>query len=99
MAHVRMEPDARKNLILDAAIKVAAGKGGIKKATRTAIAAKAGVSVGLVSMYFGNKNELRDALVAHAVTVKNVPIVKDAIALGIKFDAPRQLMRDAQKAA
>lgn len=96
MAHVRMEVDARKRLILEAAFKIASGKEGLKKTTRSAIAVKAGVSVGLVSMYFGGKDDLRKAVVAYAVTKKHVGVVKEALALGLPVDAPRQLLRDAR---
>jgi AcrR family transcriptional regulator len=98
MAHVRMQPDARKQLILDAAIQIASGKGGIKKATRIAIADKAGVSVGLVSLYFGDRITLRAALVAEAVRVKHIRIIKEALELDLSVIAPRQLLRDAKAA-
>lgn len=98
MAHVRMEPDARKELIMAAAMKVAARKGGIKKATRTAIASEGKFSVGLINVYFGNRAELRQAIVEHAVASKHVGIVRDALNMGMKFNAPRQLLRDAKTA-
>lgn len=91
-----MEPDARKQLILDVAFKIASGKGGIKKATRSAIAEKAGVSNGLVTIYFGGKDTLRAAIVDYAVKQKHVGIVSEAMALGINVDAPRSMLRMAK---
>lgn len=100
MPHERMNPDVRKELILDHALKIASGKGGLKKATRTAIAAKAGVSMGLVSLYFGSKEELRDAVIGHAVKHKNVDVLREAMDLGIKIPyAPRSMLRAAKGAA
>lgn len=97
MAHVRMEPDARKQLILDAALKVASGKGGLKKTTRTAIADEAGVSLGLVGHYLGGREELRAAVAAYAIEKRNASILRDAIDLGVSVGyAPRSLIQQAQ---
>ena len=96
MAHIRMEPEDRKNQILDAALNLAAGKGGIQKATRAAVARDAGVSVGLITKYFGDKPALQAAIVQRAVTAKNLRIIKEAIALELPIVAPRQLLRDAK---
>ncbi|AAY87925.1 gp59 [Burkholderia phage BcepB1A] len=82
MAHVRMEPEARKALILDAAYKLVK-KQGFKKATRTAIAEAAGVTAGLVGVYFGKRAELRTTLFKLAVDNKDVKLIRDGLDLGI----------------
>ncbi len=82
MSHIRMDPDARRTLILDAAVKVAA-RNGFKKATRTAIAAEAGVTAGLVGVYFKGRETLREAIFAAAVDRANAKLVRDGLDNGI----------------
>lgn len=82
MAHVRMDPAERKKLILDAAVKLAK-KEGFKKATRTAIAAAAGVTPGLVGAYFGKRGELRTAIFKEAVAQGHVKLIRDGLDLGV----------------
>lgn len=54
---VRMDPTARKAQIEGVLLKLAK-KGGIDALTRNAISEAAGVSVGLVTRYFGTMPEL-----------------------------------------
>lgn len=82
MAHIRMDPEARKKLILDAAFKVAK-RDGVKKATRTAIAEEAGVTAGLVGVYFKGRDTLRAAILQAAVDAKHKKVVRDALDLGV----------------
>jgi AcrR family transcriptional regulator len=82
MSHIRMDPDTRKRLILDAAVKVAY-RSGFKKATRTAIAAEAGVTAGLVGVYFKGKETLRTAIFQQAVDTGLAKLVRDGLDNGI----------------
>lgn len=81
MAHVRMEPADRKKLILDAAFKVAK-RDGFKKATRTAIAAEAGVTPGLIGIYFNGRDVLRNAILDVAIGAKDKKIIREALDIG-----------------
>ena len=61
-----MKPEVRKEQILDAAIKVAE-KNDYFTMRREDIARVAGCSDGSVSRYFGTMNQLRKAVMRHAV--------------------------------
>lgn len=82
MAHVRMEPETRKKLILDAAFKVAK-RTSIKDATRTAVAEEAGVTPGCVGVYFKGRATLRAAILQAAVDAKHKKLVKEGLELGV----------------
>lgn len=82
MSHVRMDPEARAKLIIDAALKVAK-RDGFKKATRTAIATEAGVTAGLVGVYFKGRDTLRAAILQAAVDAKHKKLVREGLDLGI----------------
>ena len=83
MAHIRMDPEARRKLILDAAYKVAK-RDGFRKATRTAIAVEAGVTAGLVGVYFKGRDTLRGAIMKEAVDRANKKLVKEGLELQIQ---------------
>jgi AcrR family transcriptional regulator len=82
MSHIRMDPEHRKELILAAAVKVAR-KSGFRKATRTAIASEAGVTPGLVGVYFKGRETLREAIFARAVDAADAKLVRDGLDNGI----------------
>lgn len=84
----RMQPDARKAMILQAAIE-AAKSHGYQNVTRDDIANRAGVSMGLVTKYYGTMNQLRRAIMRAAVVEEIGPV----IAQGLVFNDPQ-----AQKA-
>lgn len=97
MTRIRLQPDDRKQQLLEAAL-VLADKYGIKALTRVALAAETGTSDGLVNRYFGDRSKMRAEVIAEAVKRKNVRAVAWALAQGFAIkDAPRQLMRDASK--
>lgn len=83
MAHIRMDPAVRRKLILDAAFKVAK-RDGMRKATRTAIAAEAGVTAGLVGVYFKGRDTLRGAILQTAVEAKHKKLIKEGLELGVQ---------------
>lgn len=92
MPRIRLDPDERKTQLLAAAVTIA-GEKGFKKATRLAIAQHCNISKGLVSHHFGNREELRGALIEHAVKVKAVNILAGAVRMGYEVDGPRDLLR------
>jgi AcrR family transcriptional regulator len=77
-----MDPEERKRLILDAAYKLAR-RAGFKKATRAAIAAEAGVSPGLVGVYFGSREDLRTCIMQQAVQHKDKKTIREGLDLGV----------------
>lgn len=74
----RANPELRKAHILAAAVAMAKDTG-YHKLTRDAVAESAGVSMGLVTRYFGTMNQLKVAVVNHAVKCEVLPIVAEAI--------------------
>jgi AcrR family transcriptional regulator len=62
-SYSRLEPDARRDLILDAAKRVFV-RSSAAEASTAAVAREAGVTRGLVHHYFGTKRELYVAVVA-----------------------------------
>lgn len=97
MTRIRLQPDDRKQQLMEAAL-VLANKYGIKALTRVAIAAETGTTDGLVNRYFGNRAKMRAEVIAEAVKRKHVRTVAWALTQGFAIkDAPRQLMRDAGK--
>lgn len=67
----RVDPSLRKGQILGAAITLSKIDG-YHKITRDNIADKAGISVGLVTRYFGTMTNLRRAIMRAAIT-QNIP--------------------------
>ena len=82
MAHVRMAPEDRKAQILEVAYKLTR-KIGFKKATRTAIAAEAGVTPGLVGVYYPGRTTLRNAILQAAIAHADKKTVRNALDHGI----------------
>lgn len=99
MTRIRLDPETRKNQMLDAGVKIAK-RHGIKGLTRVAIAAETGTTDGLVNRYFGNRVTLRAEIIAEAVTRKEPKIIAAALREGFDVPAmPRQLLRDAKALA
>ena len=92
----RVNPELRKENILNAAIELAKAVG-YYKVTRDDIAERAGVSMGLVSRYFGNMHQLRKAIMRSAVKQDIPEIVAQGIVNGDSFalKAPPELKNRA----
>lgn len=74
----RANPALRKDYILAVAVDMAKAVG-YHKLTRDAVAEKAGVSMGLVTRYFGTMNQLKGAVVKRAVKTEVLEIVAQCI--------------------
>ena len=70
---LRVDPALRKDHILNAAIVVATKKG-YNKVTRDDVAEAAGVSMGLITHYFTNMNQLRRDIMRAAVK-RDIPAI------------------------
>jgi hypothetical protein len=75
----RVNPDLRKDQILKIAIAVAR-KYGCHKTTRDEIAHRAGVSMGLVSHYFGTMKKLRRTIMRAAIVNEELEIIAKGLA-------------------
>jgi AcrR family transcriptional regulator len=73
-----MKPEARKEQILEAAVRRAEIVG-IAQTRRDDVALEAGVGAGLVSRYFGTMNQLKRAIIRHAVHHEILPLVAQAL--------------------
>ena len=78
MAHVRMAPDARKSLLLSAAVAIAK-KSGVLAVTRASVARDTGVTPALINRYFEGRNGLRWEAIEAA---KSVEVTADALKCG-----------------
>jgi AcrR family transcriptional regulator len=75
----RVEPSLRRDQLLNVAINVAI-ESGYNNLTRDAIAKQAGVSVGLISNYFGTIKQLKRAIMRAAVKRSIPEIVAQGLA-------------------
>lgn len=75
----RANPELRKDQILSVAVDLAR-KVGCHKLTRDEIAHRAGVSMGLVSRYFGTMKQLRRSVMRSAITQEIPEIVAKGLA-------------------
>lgn len=75
----RLKPEDRKGQILAAAVKLAEGTN-YTTITRDGVAGAAGVSMGLVTRYFGTMNQLRRAVMRAAVAEGNAVVVAQGLA-------------------
>ena len=91
-----MKPEARKDQILEAALKVAE-RDGYHMVRRETVAAHVGCSVGTVSRYFNTMNQLRKAVMRHAVHTVNLVVIGQGLTQrdSQAYKAPE----DVQKAA
>lgn len=88
----RQSPEIRKPELLRVAVELSR-RHGYNKITRDAIAAEAGVSMGLVTLYLGTMANLRRDIMRAAVRDGIVEIVAQGIAAGDEhaLKAPREL--------
>ena len=77
----RLEAELRKDQIMDAAIQLAEIHG-YENVKRTDVAQAANVSNGLITRYCGTMNQLRIAIMQHAVTTGNLAVLIQGIARG-----------------
>ena len=82
MTKKRLQPDDRKQQILDAAIKVAGRPGGWGKLTRDAVAREAQCAESLVSKYFGTMIAFRRSIMRAAIQARNLAVVAQGLAAG-----------------
>ena len=75
----REDPDKRRNDILDSALKLAE-ENHYNDITRDAIADHAGVSVGLVTHYFGTMPKLKRDVMRAAVRIESLPVIAQGLA-------------------
>lgn len=80
----RINPELRRVEILEAALKLATRKGGWVSLTRSAIAAEAQCSEGLVSVYFGTSVQIKRAVMREAVRTENLQVLAQGIVVGDK---------------
>jgi AcrR family transcriptional regulator len=96
MKRQRLAPTTRKSQILDAAMALAA-EIGYQKVTREAIAVRAGCAPGLVSVYFGNMNDLRRSIISAAIARRDLKVLAQGLAAGESKAkrAPEELKQQA----
>ncbi len=92
----RLEPQVRKEQILEAAIHVA-DRNGLYDLRREDVAEKAGVATGLVNRYFGTMTQLRRAVMRRAISKEHLSIVAEGVARRDPqaMKAPEELKRNA----
>jgi AcrR family transcriptional regulator len=76
---VRIKPDLRRELILDAAIRLSA-EIGYKSITRDAVANAAGISSTLVGKYYPTMIQLKTAVMEEAIARRSVEVVAQGLA-------------------
>ena len=81
VSKTRADPVLRKNHILAVAVALAKSEG-YNKITRDRVATGAGVSMGLVTRYFGTMGQLRTAIMRRAVKQGIAEIVAQGLANG-----------------
>lgn len=93
---MKLEPTVRRSSILSAAV-VNASRLGYLNITGSTVAEEAGVSRGLVTHYFFSMRELRRAVMAEAVRLRLLPLVREGIAARdpIAMRAPEDIRREA----
>lgn len=80
----RLQPSDRKELIIEAALRVASRPGGWSTMTREAVAKAAEVSDGLVSMHFGTMVQFRRSVMRAAVSREVLPVIAQGVVMGDK---------------
>lgn len=81
VSKTRANPELRKDHILNVAVSMAKTTG-YNKITRDKIAESAGVSMGLVTRYFGTMGQLRTAIMRRAVKQGITEIIAQGLANG-----------------
>lgn len=92
----RVNPSLRKNQILNVALALAV-EIGYHKLTRDVVAEHAGVSVGLVTRYFGTMHQLRRDVMRRAIKDSVAEVVAQGLAYGNEYakKAPAELKAKA----
>lgn len=100
MQRRRLKPLDRSNEILTAAVALASRSGGYLSLTRAAVAARAQCSEGLVSSYFNTMQQMRRAVMRHAVKHEVLSIVAQGLATGdpVARKAPEEVRQKASAA-
>lgn len=95
-AFERLTPELRSKQILAAALKLSR-RYGYRKLTRDKVAKEAKAAQGLVNLYFGNMDGLRDAVMRRAVEENDAKLVAQGIAERnrVALDAPADLRKRA----
>jgi AcrR family transcriptional regulator len=94
---VRTKPNTRRELILDAAIKLSI-KVGYKSITRDAVADVAGISSALIAKYFPRMPQLKQAVMQTAISREIVEVIiqglaiNDVQALHIDYELKEKVM-------
>lgn len=96
----RMNPEDRKAALLESGL-VLLETYGLKAVQRITVAAEVGVTDGLVSKYFGTRNNLRGEVLGLAVARKNIKALAMAIKDGFTLEgvAPKMLKEAETMAA
>lgn len=96
VSKTRANPELRKDHILNVAVTMSR-VGGYNKITRDKIAERAGVSMGLVTRYFGTMGQLRNAIMRRAVKQGIAEIIAQGLANGDDHarKAPAELKAEA----
>jgi hypothetical protein len=77
--------ETTKSNILDAALRVAATRGGWTMLTRKAVALEAGCAEARISQCFGTMLAFRRTIMRHAVINKNLAVIAQGIVAGDKY--------------
>ena len=95
----RLQPGDRKNLIMEAALRVAGEPGGFSTITRAKVAKEALCSEGLVSRYYGRMPQFKRKIMRTAVELRLLGIIREGIATGEAhaLSGPEELGREALK--
>lgn len=95
----RLEPNDRRESLLLAALALAEAEG-YGKVNRSSVAERAGVSPGIVSHYFGDVRNLREAVMERAIIDRCMPVIADGLAVsdGTALAAPIHVRRLAKTA-
>lgn len=96
VSKTRANPELRKDHILNVAVKMATVSG-YNKITRDKVAEGAGVSMGLVTRYFGTMGQLKNAIMRRAVKQGLAEIIAQGLANGDDHakKAPAELKAEA----
>lgn len=98
MANERMTAAERTAQLTQVAYAIAKSKG-IRKVTRAAVARETSVSDGLLNRYFGGREGLRAAVLAHAVEQKDAKTLAAAGEFYELPSMPQKLEREIRKLA
>ena len=92
MKNTRLKPAARREMILDAALKLAHKKHYLQ-ISRDAIAAEAGITGTAVQYYYSTMPKLRRAIMRAAVKEENLKVILEGLIAceGAAISAPKEL--------